>query len=172
LFEAKRKKDEMAKLELALLVGEESKAFLSELTKQLDRMEKLGDKTQPVVDEEADEAEETEEEAEADFTAKPAKKPRAKKAPKPDEDDEEEVEEADEAEETEEDDEPVPAKKAKAKKLTIDDCNDAAKALAASLGKKGVERVKALMEKHFQTQTLSELEESDYESFIALMKKG
>ena len=160
----------MANMEMGIVVTEEAKQFLEKLTKQIDRLEELskehltlgevedelktdGGKNDIEVEELADEVVEGED----DF-AKPT--PTAKKGKKSFDDDEE----AEEA--------PAP-KKGKAKKLTNDDCNDAAKELAASIGgKKGIDTVRSLMKKHFNTDSTSELEPEQFADFIACMKKG
>jgi hypothetical protein len=159
----------MAKLELALLCGEESKNFLAQLTKQIDRLEeccgKICDVKPPQTDMEDRKAEEDEE----DFSAKPVKASKKAKADFDDDEDAEEEEGEADAEVLE--DEPV--KKAKPKKLTSDDCNDAAKTLAKSIGgKEGREKVLGLMKKHFKTESVSELKPEQYEKFCKVMKES
>ena len=172
----------MAKLEISLLAGEEPKQFLRDLTVQIDRLEALTSKPLVAKVEEAEEAE-VEEDDDEDFAAKPAKKKAAaKKSFDDDEDEDEDKEEAeetdtdeDEAEVEPEDDEDdeedeAPKKKSKAKKLTNDDCNDAAKALCKALGgTAGREKVLSLMKKHFGTGTISEIKPADYEKFVDVM---
>lgn len=153
------------KLEMAILAGPESKVFLVELTKQIDRMEKLTKGGKCTVSE--TKSEETDEDTDFgdngntdDFeeNAEPAKRGRPKKAAASfdDEDggDEEELaasaptkrgrpkkEAASFDDENETDDEETDEistaslKKGKPKKITLDDLNDAAK-----------ERVKSLIE--------------------------
>lgn len=165
----------MSKLEVALLVGPESKAFLANLTEQLDRMEQLaagqkitGPKTIAAVDVDEDD----------DFTPAPKKKAAAKKASAGFDQDDEDVEPAPKyAEETEvEEDEdftapPKKAAKAKAKKITLDDVNDACKARAAATGgKKGREEVLGILKKKFKTTSVSELEPEQYAAAIKAME--
>lgn len=104
----------------------------------------------------ADEAQETDDE---DFGKKPAGK---KAAAKFDDD------QADE-------DFTTPAKKtAKAKKLTIDDVNDACKARAKEEGggKAGRDAVLKLLKKNFKTQSVSDIEETDYARAVEVMNEG
>jgi len=166
----------MSKLEIALLVGAESKSWLERLEKALAKLETLNG---PVVSDDDDEE---------DIKPTKGKKPKAF-----DDDDEEEAPEETESENDEdEEDKPVkgkgkkpkafddddeeeedikPAKKGKAKKLTIDDCNDACKERAAAGGKKGRKEVLALLKENFGTESVSEIEESDYAELIRVMKE-
>ncbi len=87
-----------------------------------------------------------------------AKKSSTKKASKF----EEESEDADEEEGFNK-----PAAKTKAKKLTADDVNDAAKALAKSIGgKEGREKVLGILKKKFKTTSVTELKPEQYEAAI------
>ncbi len=166
------------KLELAVLAGAESKEFLVKLTKQIDRLEALCGKLGNLAMGENDDGDtEVEADEDEDFGKKPSKK----KAKGFDEDEETEVESEDAEEESDEESEAdeeveedeAPVKKGKGKKLTIDDCNDAAKALALSVGgKPGRAKVLALMKKHFKTESVSELKPEQYAKFIALMKEN
>lgn len=152
-----QKEESDMKLELGIMAGAESKAFLVDLTKQIDRLEKLygGKKTAVEAD---DEETETEVEAAADsdddedFT--PVKKTKAKAA-KSFDDDEDDAEE----------EEVKPAKKAK--KITLDDVNDACKARAAGGRRK---EVLAILKKKFKTESVSTLEPEQYPALIAAMK--
>lgn len=169
----------MPKLEIALLVGEETKLFLSKLTTQLDRLEALSEKlnssTAP------DECSSEEDDDDEDEVT--PKKTKAKVEDDDDEDeDDEDSKDADDDEDTEadeEDDEDVeetPPKKEKAKKakkLTSEDCSDAAKALAKAVGgKPGRAQVFKLMKKKFKVESIMELKESQYESFIEVMNEA
>ncbi len=162
---AHHKENEMS-LEIKILAGAESKQFLVDFTKQLDRLERMtaGNKT-AVVDETEEEEEtapkkkakapvdETEEEEDEDFGPK---KKAAKKSTSFDEEEEEE--------------ETAPKKK-KAKKLTIDDVNDACKARAAATGgKKGRAEVLAILKKKFKTETVSEIDEDRWAECIEAME--
>ncbi len=61
-----------------------------------------------------------------------------------------------------------PAKKVAAKKLTVDDVNDACKAKAASIGgKAGREQVLTILKKKFKTTSVTELEPEQFEAAIA-----
>jgi hypothetical protein len=68
----------------------------------------------------------------------------------------------------------APAKKApakKAKKLTVDDVNDACKERAARTGgKEGRAEVLALLKKNFKTASVSEVKPEDYEKLVKIMK--
>ncbi len=173
------------KLELALLAGAETKQFLVDLTKQIDRLEALSGKaatapakstavksvknTAPVdADEEGEESNEDD-----DFA--PKKNAGKKAAASAFEEDEDESEEAKASDEAGDDDEgfmDAPPKKApaKAKKLTVDDINDACKARAAATGgKEGRTEVLALLKKHFKTSSVSEIKPDDYAKLIKVM---
>lgn len=180
-----RKRVCKVKLEVAMLVGAESKAFLQDLTEQLDRMEKLAAqiKGAPV---KAAAPVETEDE-EVDETPAPKAKrgrPAKVKAAVVDDDDdfeeedeeneEEEVddEEADDEETEDEEEAPAPVKaKAKAKKITIDDVNDACKAFARENGggKAGRDAALKILKKHFKVTSLSEIAPENYAKIIQLM---
>jgi hypothetical protein len=151
----------MAKLEVQLLIGEQSKQWLADVTALVERLEKgVGQKVKgtSIVDEETDEAidEPTDtmtEDEDTDFTPK---KKSTKKAG---------VEFSDEYEEGEPDADPAPKKKAK--KLTIEDVNAACKAYATE---NGVKKTKALLKKKFGSESLSDLEEDQWAAVIAAMK--
>jgi hypothetical protein len=169
------------KLELAVLAGSESKAFLVGLTKQIDRLEKIS-KGLTGSTEIRDASEEDDEDE--DFSSKPAKKKSAsfeedEETEETEETEEsEEDEETDEEEETEETDEdedepaPVQTKKGRGrpKKLTVDDVNDACKTKAASIGgKEGRTAVLTILKKKFKTQSVSELKPDQYQACIEAM---
>lgn len=154
----------MAKLELALLVGEETKTFLANLTKQIDRLEKLGEKTVP---EEIAQAEAAVDEDEEDLVPKKSAKKAPAKKPVSFDDDEPAEPEAD----VEEDDDSYAAKfkPKKAKKVTLDDVNDACKALALHIGKTGRQHVLGILKKKFKTETVSGLEPEQYAACVEAM---
>lgn len=162
------------RLELGIMAGAESKVWLADLTKQIDRLERLtsgkGLKADASEDADTDEAEEVEaaetDDAEEDFAPKVKKAAKKTAAAF-----EEETEEA--AEETEEEEESfvAPAKKAKkAAKVTLDDVNDACKARARAVGgKKGIEAVKAILLKKFKTDSITKIKEENYPAIVAAM---
>lgn len=181
----------MAKLEISLLAGHESKEFLAKLTAQLDRLEALSDKL-PAGD--ADEDEETEEDEDDEEEAPKLKSKKKAKTfdddeeaeeeadvdDADDEEEDEEVEDADEESEEEDDEDedekpkkghkakakPV-AKKGKVKKVTIDDCNDAAKALCLAWGgKAGRPKVLKFMKKNFKVESVQDLDAKQYAKFV------
>lgn len=134
----------MSKLELALLVGAESKQFLADLTTQLDRLEKLQSAQVET----------------SEVPAKPAAKP-AKKAAKP----EPVVEETEETEESSGldemfNDEAEP-------EVTVDDVRKVIKAFGAKHGKEKV--LNAL--KKFKAQAISDIKKADYPKVIELLSK-
>lgn len=183
----KTEKESTMKLEVAMLVGAETKQFLMDLTKIVERMEKasasttttvrVGDVSKTVtkkaaaIEEEEDEIEAAvEAEEDEDFAPKKSK---GKKAAAAAFDDDEPVEEPEATEEEEEDfTTPAPKKAAaKAKKLTIDDANDACKARAARTGgKEGRAEVLALLKKNFKTQSVTDVKPEDYEKLVKIMK--
>lgn len=151
------------KLEIGVIAGAESKQFLVDLTKQIDRLEKLsGGKSlnekalasaQADDEDEADAPEAADAEDEDDgFQAKPAKKKTA-------------------LDEEEEDEAPAPAPKKKAKKITLDDVNDACKARAKAGGKKGRAEVLAILKKKFKTETISDISDDKYQAVIDAMEE-
>ncbi len=155
------------KLEIGVMAGAESKAFLVDLTKQLDRMEKLvGSLKSKAAD--TDETDDEEENDEIDTAA-------LRKAATTTDDDEEDEEPApkkkaaaatddDEDEDSEEDF--TAAKKTKQKKLTEKDVNDACKAYAKHIGgKKGRPAVLKILGK-FGTESVTDLDEKHYAAVI------
>lgn len=167
-----KKGNKMGKLELALLVGAESKEWLSNLSSELDRAEKiLGKGAKAKASREAVEEEENEEEEEQDDFASKSKRGKAKKAASFDDDDsaeEENEDESDDASEEESDDIDVGSlKKGKAKKLTGDDVNDACKAKAAESSRS---EVLAILKKKFKVKSISDLEPSQYAAVIKAME--
>lgn len=172
------------KLELSILAGAESKAFLADLSKIVERMENAvgydnARKSQPTK-----EVEEEEEPA--------PKAAKSKKASSFDEDEEQTVSarESDlRLEEDEEDFKPKAAqkkkvassfdeseedeapkhkqdKKTKSKKVTIDDVNDAAMARA---GRTNRAEVLAILKKNFKVKSITDLDESNYAECISLL---
>jgi len=181
----------MAKLELALLVGAESKEFLRDLTNVVERLEKLGTlaKSSSKTKDNSFEAEHTNgaviNDDDEDFV-KPKKKSSAKKNDFEDEDEDlaegaatadDETDQPAEDEEAsfdsnlEEDEEEVPPKKKKAqKKITLEDINDACKARAGRTGgKAGREEVLGILKKKFKTSSISDLRPEQYPAVLAAM---
>lgn len=178
-------KEQSMQLEIKVLAGAESKAFLADLTKQIDRLERLGGvkaaapAAEDADDTGSDDAPDADESDDDDFAAAPknvkaAVKSAAKKtAASFDEDDADDAPAAS----TEDDDDAdftappaKAAKPAKAKKITVDDVNDACKAKASSIGgKEGRAKVLALLKKHFKTESVSELKPEQYEACIKAM---
>lgn len=165
-------REKQMRLELGIMAGAESKVWLADLTKQIDRLERLtggkGLKAEVTSDEIEEEQDvpvdaETEEEDFAPKKAKPSKKAVAAF--------EEETEEAAEETEEEEADFAAPVKKAKkAAKVTLDDVNDACKARARAVGgKKGIEAVKAILLKKFKTDSITKIKEENYPAIVAAM---
>lgn len=165
--------DEM-KLEMAMMAGPESKAFLVGLTQQIDRLEmlvgkvgKVGEKSattnKPSEDDDVEElapskkanAKASAFDDEEEYEDKEEKVP-PKKVAKPSFDDEEEEEEA-----------PKKAQKAKAPKApTIDDVNDACKAYAQE---HGVKATKAFLLKKFKTESVREIPAEKYGDAIKML---
>ena len=155
------------KLEIGVMAGAESKAFLADLTKVIDRMEKVArvlrsDAEHEAAEESSDDAPDADEEE--SFEEKPAAKGKGKKAASFDDEPEAEEEEESEAEEEEE---APKAAKGKAPKLTVDDVNDACMARA---GRTNRADVLAILKKTFKVKSVTELEPSDYAAVIAAMK--
>lgn len=119
--------------------------------------------TPPVVEEEEVEDE--------DFAPK-KKSSKQKAAASFDEEEEtDEAEETEEAEVEEDEEDPAPKKKAKAKKITLDDVNDACKAKAQSIGgKEGRTQVLTILKKKFKTETVSALKPEQYQAVIDAME--
>ena len=144
----------MAKLEVALLVGEQSKCFLLSLTQQIDRLEALASKitngaTGVTNGEDACDDEEAEEIA-------PTKKASKKAAAS--------FEDADEEETFDE----APKKASAKKKLTVEDVNAACKARAARTDFKST---KALLKKMFKIDSVQDLKPEQYATVIAAMSE-
>lgn len=157
----------MAKLEISLLVGAESKEFLKKFADLVERMEAAVATKATAPEYTTVEVEETEDE---DVEVKPSKKkPKAKPAVVEEAEDEEdavEETEAEEDDESEEEEEEAPKAKPKKKKLTIDDVNDACKARAKG-GKR--KEVLNILKKQFKVESVSELDEDQYADVIAAM---
>lgn len=186
------------KLDMAILAGPESKQFLVELTRQIDRLERItnhfnGAKN-PVEAEETPEVDDDEDDDEEEVVPAPkaVKKSKAPPAPKSfDEDDADEEETVEAAESEDDEDEEAaapavsdddddedegftePAPKAKkgakaAKKLTMDDVNDACKERARGEG--GRDAVLKILQKKFKTKTVRSLKPEQFQSCIEAMK--
>jgi hypothetical protein len=158
----------MANLELSLLVGAESKAWLRDVTGLVERLEKVAAKLgskKIADDEDTDVADEDEDDDFAD--APPPRKAKGLKAKSDSFDDEEAGVEAASDDEDEDFTEPSPKK---AKKLTSDDVNDACKKRAARTGgKEGRAEVLTILKKKFKTQSVTELKPDTYAAVIAAM---
>lgn len=170
----------MAKLEMEckVLAGAESKAFLADLTKIVERMERAagvagGKSSKVAAAAEEEEAPAETEEEEEDFAPK-AKKAAAKPTASFEEEDEEPA--AEEPAESEEEEEEAdfttpPAKKAKAKKFTVNDVNAACKKRATKTGgEKGRDEVLAILTKNFKTKSVSDLTPEQFQQCIKLME--
>lgn len=145
------------KLELGIMAGPESKAFLVDLTKLVERMEKAAGRapkqsTAPTSsDDDADDAPDAADDADEDFAPKASKKAGKKAASFEDD--------ADDAPAEEEEEEDFGAsKKSKPKKITADQVNDACKAYAKANGANGVKLTKALLLKKFGTQSITDID--------------
>lgn len=146
------------KLEVAMLVGPESKQFLLGLTEQIDRLEKLASGAVIVAGAtKAQVAQAPAQTEDDDFSAKP--KPQAAKGSSFD----------DETPAQEDMDfmAPPAAKKEKAKKVTVEDVNDACKAKATATNRK---TVLALLKDQFGVDTISALTAEQYPKVIQAMK--
>lgn len=149
----------MAQLELSLLVGKESKQWLADVTALVDRLEKLTGKVAKSIDDDADEETTATDDTDDDEDFAPKKKAGVKTKGF---DDEDETEDADEEE---------PVAKKKAKKISLDDVNDACKARALETGgKEGRQEVLNILKKKFKVKSVTELEPEQYASVIAAMK--
>lgn len=160
----------MAKLEVALLVGNESKQWLAEATRVVERMESLLKQANNEGDDEP--TPEDDSDSKKKVKVVPLK---AKDVTFDDEwkDDEETSakDSSDEEEDDEEDFTTPPPKKDKVKALTSEDVNEACKARAARTGgKAGREEVLTILKKKFKTQSISDLKEDSYAAVIAAMK--
>ncbi len=161
------------KIELALLVGAESKAWLRDLTAIVERLEKAsttktGKTAKATEVDEDDEIEAAADDEDEDFAPK---KKKAKKTTSFDDDDAE-IEAATDDEDEEETDTfsartaKEKSSKKKAPKITRDDVNDACKAYAASFAKGGREQVLKVLRKKFKTETISDIDPKQYEAVI------
>lgn len=158
------------KLELALLAGAETKTFLVDLAKLVERMEKAAGlivvpktKTAGPVDEDEDTySADTGTDFDADDDFAPAKTATKKKATAAFDDDETDTE-------SEDDFDAAPPKKApaKTKKFTEKDAHQACKEYAAI---NGVAETKALLKKKFKTMSVSEIPQEKYGELISLMQ--
>lgn len=180
--EAERQGVRMAKIELAILVGAESKEWLANLTEQLDRMEAMQDtkttKKKAPVEDDADDEEAEDELPKA--KARGAKKNRPlDEEPDEEESDDDDAEdelpkakkkakkvEPEEDESDDDDEEPAPKKKAKKKGPTIDDVHDACQVRAKAGGKAGRAEVLKILKKGWKVESVAELDEEDYQDVI------
>ena len=161
----------MAKIEVALLVGAESKEWLAGFERLVTRLEKLQPKlaTAKNVAQAEEDFDNEEDSTEEDDDFGPAKKA-AKKANSFDED-EGESEEAEEVEAASEDDEDEEEKPKKKKKISLEDVNDACKAKMKALGggKAAREKVLNVLKKKFKTESISDLKAEQYAAVISAM---
>lgn len=159
------------KLELAILAGAESKAFLANLTQQIDRLEALSKgvtitsattkKTAPADEDLGGGPANDYQTDDEDFA--PKKKTAKKTAPAFEDD--EETATASAASTDDDEDFSAPKKTAapKKKKLTDVDVNNACKAAAQ---KSSVKEVRALLKKKFKVESIQELSADQYEAVI------
>lgn len=149
----------MAKLEVALLIGAESKAWLADVTALVERLEKAtAGKTTKL---KGMTTEEEFEESKDDEFSEEKTVVRANGF-----DDEEESSDDDEEDFTK-----SATKSKKAKKLTLDDVNAACKERAASEGggKAGREVVLGILKKKFKTTSITDLKPDSYALVISTM---
>lgn len=185
------------KLDVGIMVGNDSKTWLSDLTKVIDRLEKMVAK----LGLKSSESEETEtEEEEEDAVPAKAKRGRPPGKAKAEEEEEEEAEESEEeedpdfapkkkkakgksfedeeeeAEEAEESEEEEEAPKKKSKKVTLEDVNEAAKAAVRALTEEGEtgpvarKTVLKLLKKKFDVDSVTDLEPELYAAAIKALK--
>lgn len=121
----------------------------------------------------SDDADDEDEETEEDEDDAPKKKD-AKKAKAKDDDDDETDADSDDSEDDadsdsddETDEDAPPKKSAKAKKVTIAEVNDAAKAYAKE---NGVKATKAFLKKKFGSESISEIKAEKYPAIIKAME--
>lgn len=152
------KGNEMASLELNLLVGAESKEWLAGLTKQIDRLEKLHSKDDTV-------------KAEVEAEVKPRAK-RAKKATASFDDIEDEVKPAKNSFDDAGDEDPIDMselkqpKKTKAAKATVDDVNDACMTRAQETSRS---EVLGILRRQFKVTSVTDLKTEQYADVIEAM---
>lgn len=148
------------KLELSMLAGAETKQFLVDLTKQIDRLEALANAALSS-ERESGSTEPEERDTNEDFEPKKSK---AKPVPAPD------LSSDGDDDDGEPDFKAPPAKKEKVKKVTVDDVNDACKARAmVKGGKLGRSEVLTILKKKFKTESVSELKPEQYAECIGAM---
>lgn len=161
-------------MEVKLLVGAESKQWLQDMESLTSRLEKVAAKIKGsaslkghFIEEDEDEADlkkdAAADEDDGDFVAT---KKASKKAKSFDDDEEGETESTNDEEEFE-----APTKK-RAKKLTVDDVNDACKERATDEGggKAGRMAVLGILKKKFKVQSVTDLDEKQYAAVISAMK--
>lgn len=155
------------KLDLGIMAGPESKKFLVDLTKLIDRMEAAATKLKGKKTTAKAAREETEEEENEEEEAEETESEEAEES-----EEEEAAEEESEEEETEEEEKP-----AKAKKLSADSVNDAAKALHSHYvkkkkldSKKAFAKVKALLSEEFGVESVSKLGKADWAQAVKVLK--
>lgn len=178
----------MPKLEVAVLIGAESKEWLAQLENIVSRLEKETKRASELIASKKDlgdnhfEAEHTNgeitEDDDNDFTEKKTTKKASKKASSFDDEDEGEADEAPEVSEEDEasfdsddeDEDALPKKKKAQKKISLEDVNDACKARASQTGgKAGREEVLKILKKKFKTSSLTDLKPEQYPAVLAAM---
>lgn len=178
----------MARLELALLVGQESKKWLANFEALVKRLENAtagatSKKAKALDDDDEDSETESESDDDTETTTDEdddsdddvSVHRRSAKGFDSEDDNEGESEDESENEESEsdesEDEEEKPVKKQANKKITIETVNDACKAKAAKIGgKEGRLAVLKVLKKKFKTETISDLKPDQYAAVIAAMK--
>ncbi len=188
------------KLGIEVIAGAESKQFLASLSKEIDRLDEVlgrlnaieveeveeekapepkrgrGRPKKKAAEVEALEEEDEDEDEEESIDDDESDDEDEEEIIEEDEDDDEEAEESDDEDEDEDEEDVVeePVKKsARHKKLTVDDLNDVAKALASSIGgKAGRAKVLSLMKKHFDTESINDVKPEDYQVFVNVMRKA
>lgn len=176
------------KLDLGIMAGPESKKFLVELTKLVQRMEAAatplkGKKSASKKEELEDaEEEEIEEEDEANHEAEESEESDDADDSDSDEtdsqDDGPEESDADDSDDSEEEEaEEKSTKKGKVAKVTAEQVNDAAKALHTFLvkkkkltSKKAFAQIKATLNKAFDTESVSQIEKADLPKALKLLQ--
>ncbi len=182
--QAERQRENDMQMEIKVLAGAESKAFLAGLTQQIDRLERLtggkglkADNDDAPADTAGARPLAALEEGEEDFAPKKAAKKKA--AAFDEEEEEEEIAPAAKAAAKktaasfDEEEEEAPAPKAKkAPKVTIDDVNDACMEKMRALGgnKKAREQVVAILKKKFKVETVTELKPEQYADAVEAMQ--
>jgi hypothetical protein len=167
-------------MELQILVGAESKEWLKDAEALVNRLEKVlkainanSSLKGQNIEEDKESGEDTlnkVNEDDEDFT--PVKKTSGKKAKSFEDEEEADLGSSPETDSDDEDEEFEKPTKKRAKKITLDDVNDACKERAADEGggKEGRSVVLKILKKKFKVDSVSELEETQYAAVISAMK--